>query len=1216
MKRLLAVFAFLLLSASTVALAQDISVTAKDGGTYRSRPFNIRNTDTYRFIVTALPGAHVSVRFHSIQFKDTSGFVIADSINAGGMVRYTYEITGDSLMDIFIPDVTPNTATQELKTRTDWQAMIVVVGQSGSSGLVSVVRSVLSNVYTPPPILNDSARFVQYGDSGRVQKGFVTPTWFWANVPGGASSDTSFTNNRPVRIENDLGQFTPRTDDSLRRLWTRLPRVSVHDFVWSASDTATTWTAVIQNALDSSKGKMLEFLPQVYHMTAQGASPYDATRKYGVDLKTGNTAIYLPQGATLKMKDGTQTDAGGAVDLLVWRYGYDIYIGGHGTIAGNTAGQTGWTGGYTQITSGCLINSYGDGTGSTRENARITVEGLTLIDHFSNPLNIREADNVTLRDLRTYGVGEGFELIDCYNVVADGLYANDSTGTLDNVAVGDAIEFANCYYVTASNMIVRKWQGGSALDVSGSRHSTFTNFSFDDVVQGITIGDYTGNIYHPDDLAFSNGVINFAYGSSGAITCKTTSNTVFSGLKITNSSTGYYFPTLAALAGGRQTITGGEVTKCGTGVSIEDNRIVHFGGLTIDSVTYGIRTYPTGANRTPALYGNLTILNVLATSGHGLSWDANSQTGFAPVGSLSAIINAPAAWQYSYTSGNVNLTGLDLQIAGSDTLYSDNISTFNIRHTQGKTAPFVRIDPTSKALDILNAGQIHQRDASASVLYANNGSTQVPVFTTSTTSLTLGNSGWSTALLGYSGTYYWDLQGAGKLQTNTVPWSGTAGDSINVGTKGYIDKLLALKLAIDALTDSLDANPRNAGGGGTITSDSLDLGTLRPGVLTTLLSLAAFSDSLDVYSSGVASNYVQNTVTISTTSPLGGGGDLSSNRTFTFDSTVLYRGRLFDRGQGSWFLSNDSALMKLSLAGGGMDFRLSGYYQSTPWVGTDYGAIVANNNGYSSAVRGGLGQVLKVLPGGDVGFGTDSAGAGGSSYSEWDKKPGTGADGDTIIFTPGTDKRIGINTPDPASDLQVVGGAKFDTLQAGAAKVDSTVSTVYVNDTTHALRDSATVILVGIDRPVFVPWAEAAAGGHSNQGPLYSASVTYRIVGSFQKCKNFVIVSDSVANWHIAGYTYKSVSYFGSDTAAGIWNYTSVWDGGCGYLDGNSWLCTQSKVHGDDSVYDKFVTTYSGRHYVQVNNVNVNASLSDVTFTVRLLGSANTSTWMCKLINM
>ncbi len=187
---------------------------------------------------------------------------------------------------------------------------------------------------------------------------------------------------------------------------------SVFNYI-GTKDTSASWTTTIQAAIDDAqtapyKTIVIPGKATPYLLTQVGANSQYAGHKYCLDLGTGNVSLIIEAGAILKLKDGQQVD-GAPVDMIIFEDANNIYIGGGGEIQGNTAGQSGWTGGYQQITNGLIISGSVSVFG-TRTNNNITIEGLRLNDHFSNPVNITGGTDVTLRDLSTYGVGEGFQV--------------------------------------------------------------------------------------------------------------------------------------------------------------------------------------------------------------------------------------------------------------------------------------------------------------------------------------------------------------------------------------------------------------------------------------------------------------------------------------------------------------------------------------------------------------------------------------------------------------------------------------------------------------------------------------------------------------------------------------------------------------------------------------------------------------------------------------
>ena len=309
--------------------------------------------------------------------------------------------------------------------------------------------------------------------------------------------------------------------------------VSINDYI-GVLDTSLGWSYVIQAAVDANLGSGKNILfegDKTYLLQQVKINPYYLYgNKTCVDLKTGGLGLVIPSTCTLKLKDGQQVD-GAPVDIIVYRNASNIYIGGGGTITGNTAGQTGWTGGYGQITSGTII--WGIGTGGRKVNKNITIDNLTLIDHFSNPFVTQYTYRAVVSNILTYGVGEGLSFDYCDEVFVSNYIAYDST----DVSAGDVLQFEVTKGFYVNNVTITDFsQGGGALELYGSQDGIISNFRLKNIHAGVSLGN-------PDDeecanILFTDGVMdsvtNYMFNNGLG------ENITFNNIRFSNSSGGLY----------------------------------------------------------------------------------------------------------------------------------------------------------------------------------------------------------------------------------------------------------------------------------------------------------------------------------------------------------------------------------------------------------------------------------------------------------------------------------------------------------------------------------------------------------------------------------------------------------------------------------------------------------------------------------------------------
>jgi hypothetical protein len=288
-------------------------------------------------------------------------------------------------------------------------------------------------------------------------------------------------------------------------------------------DGATSDTAAIQAALDAcgAAGGGVVWIPIAAHnyiLTAAGVNTYKTNtptepHQYCLDLKYDNATLQID--GVLQLANGQQTDAAGAVDLIVMGNRKHITLTGRGSIIGNTAGQTGWTQGYEQNSEhGGIIVSYGDVVNHVED---LLIEGLTLGDHFSNPINIGYGavavnQRVVLRNLYGYNCGEGFQVLGTNAVTVENVRYEDLTG----VSGGDDIEVSSCSNFLIDQCTVKGSGGGSAFDLTKSLHGVLSNFVVDKT-NGDAFDIQPGVGQTVTDIVACNGVVNAptGFGISG-----------------------------------------------------------------------------------------------------------------------------------------------------------------------------------------------------------------------------------------------------------------------------------------------------------------------------------------------------------------------------------------------------------------------------------------------------------------------------------------------------------------------------------------------------------------------------------------------------------------------------------------------------------------------------------------------------------------------------
>jgi hypothetical protein len=399
--------------------------------------------------------------------------------------------------------------------------------------------------------------------------------------------------------------------------------LSLRTFIWS--DTTYSWTAILQNAIDSSKGKVLVIPPGVYHLTAKKPNPYLTDHQYCLDLKTGNNAI-LNQG-TLKLHAGQQTDADGAVDVIIFQFGKNIKIEG-GVVDGNAEQQNGWTKGYAQVDNGILIRGYKSNSRFDNNN-NITIKDILLRNHYSNPINIDEGRDISIENVNVYATGEGIQVIYADNVLVRNCYIYDSSA----VSVGDGIELSACQHFLITDCTVLHHHGGSAFDLYGSSKGKLTKFYVDDANDGVATSNHV-NGEACDSIIVSDGVMKHLRTSTGAFEGAFGTIT-YDNLTIDSCQYGFQFRTYGVGAiGGIQ-----YMTNCKTTNSVHQGALITGSRhVVIDKCTFsgsgasGLSIYRTATG--DAIRIDVRNSEVINNATQGFLFQNNGDTAWHPVGTI------------------------------------------------------------------------------------------------------------------------------------------------------------------------------------------------------------------------------------------------------------------------------------------------------------------------------------------------------------------------------------------------------------------------------------------------------------------------------------------------------------------------------------------------------------------------------------------------------
>lgn len=421
--------------------------------------------------------------------------------------------------------------------------------------------------------------------------------------------------------------------------------ISGEDFALPTNGTSDC-TPAIQYALDAAvtRGGGTVWIRRnssgnPYLLQVAGDNPYQSGRKYCLNINGNNVRLVLDEGVVLKLANGQQTDAGGAVHVLISRGRSRITITGGGRITGNTAGQTGWTGGYGQAgAGGNLIRLYSEtGVSGMRD---LLIEGLQLDDHFSNPIDFgfstgtgRHA-RLRLRDLYSFDCGEGFQVFSADDVWIDRVQYEDAS----NVAVGDGIELSDVNRFYVRGCTVRSNGAGSAFDLFGARNGELRDFVVDSWADGLDVNTDGTNV--PTNVIVANGVIKSCPGAGVNLKGGTFTNVRLANVIVQSAGNqGFQIAGDNIVSVGPVTLDGCEAHGCtGDGVFIKTiTKLSINGGRFNGNTQHGIHWQGQVNAASASDTAELHITGVTATGNGawGVNINSNGITGKEPTGAIS-----------------------------------------------------------------------------------------------------------------------------------------------------------------------------------------------------------------------------------------------------------------------------------------------------------------------------------------------------------------------------------------------------------------------------------------------------------------------------------------------------------------------------------------------------------------------------------------------------
>lgn len=381
--------------------------------------------------------------------------------------------------DQFVEETDPNDSNFEVYSQKD--------GNTRRASLYNLKRyhtpqaQLTPVVYVPTPT----------GNTQNLMEFIVDPNgdqWYIASNGNGFKFSGSY-DDQPLldsiaALRNDL-------DVNLIR-----PSFDIREFKIESN----TWAEALDSAQASGGRHIIlpEVLDTIYLDTLASGHPWkSSTHATCINLRED---VRLTINCTVLLSPNMQSTR--PVDIITSYHTDRVVIDGSGigVIGGNTANQT-WAGGYQQLTAGSIIAYQGDTT-----NSRITIQDIELSDHFSNPFDLNACLFADVRNVRSWGCGEGGHISDMADFVVSNYWHSDSS----DVSVGDGFEIARCTTGLVTNLFVGHNGSGAAFDFFGSSNIEVNGIIIDDWSNGISSQstERDGVTYISHNLKISNGIIN------------------------------------------------------------------------------------------------------------------------------------------------------------------------------------------------------------------------------------------------------------------------------------------------------------------------------------------------------------------------------------------------------------------------------------------------------------------------------------------------------------------------------------------------------------------------------------------------------------------------------------------------------------------------------------------------------------------------------------
>lgn len=259
-----------------------------------------------------------------------------------------------------------------------------------------------------------------------------------------------------------------------------------------SANTAALQTLV--NTVTAAGGGVIQFDFGTYSFNYTGASPwasYSSNNRYAVQLKSG---VYLrgmgrEGGTVLKLANSQMSGGTNGVHLFTAGDGCDGFGFLNLELDGNAAGQSGWSGGYSQGAVGSNgLSTEPNDTGSPNIY-NFVCHNVYAHDWFSSALELHELANATCQNIKIDNCGEGLAFVRSTNCFTTGFeYLNT-----DTVSAGDGFESSGGDNVTLLDASFIGGGGGAAIDMATRNFRISDVIIRDHTISAITIQPESGS---------------------------------------------------------------------------------------------------------------------------------------------------------------------------------------------------------------------------------------------------------------------------------------------------------------------------------------------------------------------------------------------------------------------------------------------------------------------------------------------------------------------------------------------------------------------------------------------------------------------------------------------------------------------------------------------------------------------------------------------------